>query len=302
MEVAIIIAAVVIVGAVALLITSRASTPGSSIGGAAAVQPFRLGPPLAEFHVKGEEALVTFAVPVPEGEPDEVLAELLSHEAVEVVRDKAHDLSIDHVRRVVVFGQRDGKSVEVSRVALETPGQLPPNVIPDLAPHASFVGFDPLAAMTSTPHPSPVAPPAASEGDLPPLASQIKLTKATEAGLRAQGFDPLSLTAGELGTGLLRLAGCTVNPQGTDTFVAVMEGNKTLVRVVDHAPGSYPELGEGAINQFVADFVQSGASAGLLFTDKYAPFSIYEREKREPRIRFVSRERIQDLVDAFSLA
>ncbi|MDH3426451.1 MAG: hypothetical protein OEM22_07260 [Acidimicrobiia bacterium] len=301
MLVAIIIAAVVIIGVVALLISSRSSSIRSSVGAQAATKPFRLAPPLAEFHVKGEEALVTFAVPVPEGETDKVLAKLLSHEAVEVVREKAHDLPIDQVRRVIVFGQRAGSTVEVGRVDLDTPGQLPPPMAPEAAPHASSVGFDPLAAVDAAPAVAPGVAPPVAEGELAPLASEITLTGSTEAGLRAQGFDPGSLTAGELGMGLLRLSGYTVNPRGPDSYAAVRAGKETFLRVVDHEPGGYPELEEKEINQFVADFVQSGAAAGLLFTEKYCPFGVYEREKREPRIRFVSRERIQDFVNAFSV-
>ena len=38
-----------------------------------------------------------------------------------------------------------------------------------------------------------------------------------------------------------------------------------------------------------------------LVSDKFSPFEVYERERREPRIRFVTRERLQKFVDALSL-
>ena len=55
------------------------------------------------------------------------------------------------------------------------------------------------------------------------------------------------------------------------------------------------------MRQFVVEFVNSGADRGLLISDKFSPFEVYEREKREPRIRFVTRERLQKFVDALSL-
>lgn len=298
MVVAIIIAAVVIIGVVVLLVSSRTATPTSQ---REAAGEFRLAPPVAEFHVKGEEALVTFAVPVPEGEPDEVLRQLLTHEAVEVVREKSHGLPMDQVHRVVVYGQRSGGPVELGRVDLETPGQLPPPVTPDLIPHASAVGFDPLQAVAGAPSAAPGLADVVKEGDLQRLASEIRLTSGAEAGLRAQGLDPGVLGAGDLGLGLMRMAGYAVTPSGPDSFTAAKAGKNTFVRVVEHASGEYPVLEDSAINQFVVDFVQSGAASGLLFTEKYCPFEVYERERREPRIRFVSRERIQSFVDAFSV-
>ncbi len=48
-------------------------------------------------------------------------------------------------------------------------------------------------------------------------------------------------------------------------------------------------------------FVSSGADRGLLFTDKYAPFMVYDKERREPRIRFISRERLQAFVDSVAM-
>ncbi len=75
-----------------------------------------------------------------------------------------------------------------------------------------------------------------------------------------------------------------------------------MVRVVDHNEGEYPELGEQAITGFLFDFASSGASRGLLVTDKYCPFSVYERERRDPRVRFLSRERLQQFVDAAAMS
>jgi hypothetical protein len=71
--------------------------------------------------------------------------------------------------------------------------------------------------------------------------------------------------------------------------------------VVPHLPGSHPELDESAIRKFVVDFGSSGADRGLLISEKYAPFEIYDRERRDRRIRFVTRERLAGFIDALAL-
>ena len=65
-------------------------------------------PQVAEFHVRGDEATVTFDVPLPNGDVDGVLKELLLHEAIEVVREKRHTLPIDMVTKVVALAGRIG--------------------------------------------------------------------------------------------------------------------------------------------------------------------------------------------------
>ena len=39
----------------------------------------------------------------------------------------------------------------------------------------------------------------------------------------------------------------------------------------------------------------------MLVTEKYGPFMVYDKERREPRVRFITRERLQTFVDGFSL-
>ncbi len=52
----------------------------------------------------------------------------------------------------------------------------------------------------------------------------------------------------------------------------------------------------------MVDFMSSKADRGLLISDRYGPFEVYEREKREPRVRFVTRERLQGFVDALTVS
>ena len=71
---------------------------------------------------------------------------------------------------------------------------------------------------------------------------------------------------------------------------------------MDHAPGEYPELSEQVINEFMVDYVSSGADRGILVSDKYAPFSIYDKERRESRVKYISRERLQHFVDSLMVS
>ena len=67
-------------------------------------------------------------------------------------------------------------------------------------------------------------------------------------------------------------------------------------------PGDHPEVADQLIDRFMADFAMSGCDRGLLVSDKYGPFEIYDKERRQPRVRFVTRERLQKMVDALALS
>ncbi len=260
-------------------------------------------PPVAEFHVRGTDALVYFDVPLPAGPTDEVLRDLLLHEAVEVVREKRHDLPIAQVTKVVAHGKHDGEPVAVGEVRLETPGELPPPVMPEHIAHASRVNLDLSSALASSPAAQPGVAAPSREKRLGPVGAELRLTGGLEAGLRAQGLDPAEMSAGDLVVAILRMTGQTVSAgPSADTVYATRGGERTLVRIVDHLPDSNPELSERDINRFMVDFGSSGASRGLLVTDKYSPFMVYERERREKRVRFLSRERLQHFVDAVAVS
>ncbi len=309
MGVVVAVVVVVVLAVVAVLAVQKGwfSRPGA--GAAAAptesggLDASRPRPPVAEFHVRGADALVHFDVPLPEGAVDEVLRDLLLHEAVEVVREKRHDLPIDHVTKVIAHGKRGGASAAVGEVRLETPGELPPPVMPEHVAHASRVSLDLSSAMASPPTAAPGVAAPRAEQRLGPVGAELRLTGGLEAGLRAQGLDPAAMTAGDLVVGLLRMTGHTLTAGAdADTVFATKGGERTLVRIIDHLPDDHPELSEKEVNRFMVDFGSSGASRGLLVTDKYAPFMVYERERRERRVRFLSRERLQHFVDAVAVA
>lgn len=261
-------------------------------------------PKLASFHVNGEAAEVTFDVPLAAEGADEIMKELLLADALEVVRDKKQTLPIDQVTRVVVHAGRPGNVVEVGVIELPERGQLPPPMIAAPQLHLGSVGFDPLDAMFSQSSgsvPETVARPA--DDTLGPIGDEIRLPRAVELGLRAQGIDPSDMDAGALVSGLLKLFGYGVSPAMREhSYTATKGGVTAYVRDVPHAPDDYPELDEKEMRSFLIEFIESKADKGFMVSDKYAPFSCYEMERSEPRIQFVTRERLQAFVDRLALS
>lgn len=260
-------------------------------------------PKVAEMHVVGDEARVTFDVPVPEGE-DEVLAELLTHEAVEVVREKRHTLPMGDVHHVVALAGRGGEVREMGRRTLDTPGTLPP-----ASPAMSILALGTIAAdplehqfeehIEHVPQTSAPAP----EDALRPIGQELLIPKAVDTGLRAQGIDPNRMSAAELVTGMLSLVGYHVVPGSAEgTWMATKGSSRTFISADPYEPGGYPEVDEETIRRFLIEFQSAGADRGLLVSEKYAPFEVYEKERREPRVRFVTRERLQKMVDSLALS
>lgn len=259
-------------------------------------------PAVESFHVRDNEAQVTFDVPFP-AEGDDVLGDLLLGEAVEVVREKRHTLPIDDVTEVVVFAGRENRQ-EVGRMSLLTPGVLPPpSRITDIL-NLHSIGVDPLAAeFEGDPAavPETVAP--STSDELGPLSEVVRLPRAVETGLRAQGVDPSDMSAAELVTGVLSLFGYTVSSGVVEGHHTATKGGSTTFIMSDHyTEGDYPEVEDAKIRSFVIAFEQSGADRGMFVSEKFAPFSIHDVERRDPRIRFVTRERLQKLVDSMSLS
>ena len=261
-------------------------------------------PQVAEFHVRGDEATVTFDVPLPSGDVDGVLKELLLHEAIEVVREKRHTLPIDMVTKVVALAGRVGDPRRVGVVDLPEPGVLPP---PSVAPptfQLGHIAYDPLEEEFAGEKPESVPSLADSKASdlLAPIGSELRLPRAVDLGLRAQGIDPDTMQSGDLVRSMLTMFGYRITPGLTDdTYVAEKAGVRTFVRQVPHVVGSYPELEDQSISRFVADFAGAKTNRALLVTDKFGPFEVYERERRDPRCRFITRERLQKFVDSMAL-
>lgn len=300
MAVVIAVGALAVVLAVTVIAQLRRRGRSEVVATAAvSVEASRPRPVVAEFHVQDGTARVHFEVPLPESGADEVLSELLGREAVEVVREKRHTLPIGDVTRVTALGRVGAEWREVASIGLATPGELPPPMLPALVPHAGRGDFDPFEHISGLPEHAPGLAEGRRGEDLEAL--RMRLPATASAGLRAQGVDPDGSDAIAVVLGLMRAAGYSIAPAGDDTFMAVLAGGRTLLRVVPHLPGSHPEVDETAIRRFVVDFGASGADRGILLSEKWSPFEIYERERRDRRVRFVTRERLQAFVDALAL-
>jgi hypothetical protein len=260
-------------------------------------------PEVAEFHVEGTVAKVRFDVPLPEGE-DDVLAELLVGEAIEVVREKRHTLPLSAVTEVVALAGR-GLHREVGRARLDQPGTLPPRVEGVNILNLSVLADDPLLKSFAVPETEHVRPGTADRvrsDELGPLSADLRLPKAVDTGLRAQGIDPATVSPGELVVGLLRLFGYQVTAAGLNGWFAAKGGERTYIVEDRYRPGEHPEIDESSIRRFMVEFGSAGVDRGMLISDKYGPFEMYELEKREPRVRFVTRDRLQKMVDSLSLS
>jgi hypothetical protein len=115
----------------------------------------------------------------------------------------------------------------------------------------------------------------------------------------------------DLVLGLLRVSGYDVHVGRTgmsdvqggraDIYGLMRDGKSTLLLILSHEDGSHPELDDSILAKFAAGFAQSSDDQAILVTDKYSPYSMYEREKREPRCVYITRERLQAFVDSFGL-
>ena len=262
-------------------------------------------PAVAEFGVEGHTARVRFDVPLPDGD-DEILSELLVAEAIEVVREKRHSLPLAAVTEVAASAGR-GEVREVGRAKLDLPGVLPPRVEGVNILNLSILANDPLAhsfsdAGAGSGDVRPGVAETVRSDELPPLSKELRLPRAVTTGLRAQGIDPAEVSPGELVVGLLKLFGYQVTAAGLSAWIASKAGERTYIVEDRYKPGDHPELDESVIRRFMVEFSSAGTDRGMLVTDKYGPLEIYTLERREPRVRFVTRDRLQKMVDSLALS
>jgi hypothetical protein len=305
----------VAVGAIAAVVFAvRAASGSRTPDGESMRSESRPRPVLADFHVTGSEANVCYDVPLPEGPAGSRLRDILSRDAVDVLREKReHGLPIDQVDHIRVCAMRDGEVAELAVVDLPEAGQLPELVAPELVPHAPVSGYDPLARLDKEKFRVDAGVDASSKAEgLPPFAEELHIPESVEAELRALGTDPREVTLNDLALDLLRIGGyqvsvdrlglMTLGGGAADVYHATKDGVRWLVVVVGHSSGEYPELSEGDINAMLIAVGRDNPDRALLVTDKFGPYIMYEKEKRDPRCRFITRERLQVFVDSFALS
>ncbi len=296
---------VVLIGIVWAIVSAVRSTTDSSFlsSDRAPEAQDRARPVLADFHVHDDTARLYYAVPLPDGDVDPHLRDLLCHDASLVLHEKrAHGLPIDQVIRAEVYGQRGGSPAEVAVLELEEPGEIPELAVPELVPHDVAGGYDPLVHLGEQEFDiRPGVGGSEPESGLPPFSNEIELAQSVEVQLRAVGVDPNNASLTEFSLALLKIGGYQVVPRTDDSYLAQKAGDTALIVVSEHSEGDHPELSEQAVNAFVIAVAQTSPERALLITDKYCPYIVYEKERSDPRCRFITRERLQPFVDSFAL-
>lgn len=159
---------------------------------------------------------------------------------------------------------------------------------------------DPLGAHFEAPAEAPQLADSVPRDAMSPAGSFVTIPDAWASQLREQGISLEGSSAADVVLGVLRAAGYNTNPKGANEY-EITKGRATTYLLVDpYDEAAHPEMDESDITRFVMAFINSKADNGLYVTDKFAPFSVYDREKRDKRIRFVSRERIQQFVNGIT--
>lgn len=265
------------------------------------------GPAVSAFHVRGETASTVFDVPLGAAEAGAHLVDLLSSAAVEHVRAKSSEgLPLDEVHRIEVSAMRSGQPEVIGTVELPSPGQLP-------EPSTSLSSAGPagglIAALNEVVADTSVSSQPSTKGSLDSVAEFVQLTGPSEARLRAVGVDPSTMSLMDLTLGLFRVGGYTVDADGKNLATAPdaavhnasKPGERLALVVFAHKEGDYPEIDERVFGELAVLAGQSNAQRTLLVSDKFGPYSMYERERRNKRLVCVTRERLQAFVDSFGL-
>ena len=271
--------------------------------------PFRPQPTVSDFHVRGSTASVVFAVPLGDTEVGPHLTDLLNANAVEYVRSKvASGLPLDGVEHIAVSAMRGDHRELIDTVDLPAIGQLPDEsalLNKEALPH------DPVASLQAVTADTTVAAPTSRSDTLEPVSQIVELTNPGEAHLRSLGVDPATMSLEDLIVGLFRINGYQIDTNRSGFAMASVEpdkilwisrdGRSSVLVIVDHVVGSYPELDDQVLSQFAVGVSQANPTKAILVSDKFSPYSMYERERRDDRLVFVTRERLQSFVDSFGL-
>jgi hypothetical protein len=255
-----------------------------------------------DFHVVGNEIVIDFAVPLPTSGDDDVLTELLVHHAAEIIRDRIRrGQPLGGIPLARIRARRGSQPVDVAELDLEADEGPPDLDFPQLLSALDSGGYDILARLAAGEGEVLPLEPSRRGDRLEPIRNELRLTAHLAAALRIQGIDPERMTMAELGPGLLRIAGYQITERGEGTYVAIGAGSSTYVAVISHRQGDYPELDQRQISSFLIAFARSHTDRGLVLTDKYGPYELYDKERANPKCRFVTRERFQAFVDAIAL-
>jgi hypothetical protein len=307
----ILIAVVILGGAIYAIKAVGASGSGASDQGSDARSSagVSLRPEVTDFHVKGDTASMVFNVPLGESEAGQHLVDLLSAAGVEHIRELVDDgLPLDGVARISVSAMRNGSPEQIAAVELPEVGTLPS---PADMPELHSVEHDPVAVLAAVVADESVTSAPTSTGTLESVSSFLELTGPCEARLRAAGVDTSTMSHSELCRGLMRIGGYIIDdaaPQASlssapeaEVFSVTRAGQRMRIVVLSHVEGEYPEVDDRVLAELSVLAASPNVDKVMLVTDKFSPYSMYDREKRSDSVVFVTRERLQAFVDSFGL-
>ena len=256
-----------------------------------------------DFHVQGETAQVYFDTAIPNTGADSVLVDLMRREAKRVLEDKASHLPIDGVHRIVVHGKRGSDSVEVTTVDLREPAAFGDESMPEALSAADVDPYeDPLAELHAMDFDRSSGYRSSDGDDLPPLSDELKIPAKVVEAVAGAGGTVAGMSLQDFVAGLLRASGYEVSMQSDTTGTARKAGVTTFLEFVEHTAGSHPELADSAVDGFAMKVMSSGADRGMLFTPKFGPYAIYDKERRNAKVKYMTRERLQAFVDSVAMA
>jgi len=257
-----------------------------------------------DFKVQGSTAHVYFDTHIPAGGADRVLVGLMGREALKVFESKANHLPLEAVKHVAAHGHQGDQTIEVTRVDVKRPVEMDHMDVPSedvvLADEVDVLADDPLADL----HAMEFSRGAGYRGgsdELPPLSSELEIPAKVVSAVAGLGGTIVGMSLEDFIAGLLHEAGYEVSRSAGGTGMARKAGVSTYLQFVEHIPGSHPELDEGAVDTFIVKFMSSGAQRGMLFTPKFGPYAIYEKERRNPKVKYMTRERLQAFVDSVAM-
>jgi hypothetical protein len=307
----IVLAVVIFGGAIYAIKAVGASRSGATDhdGDAKPSAGLSLRPEVTDFHVKGDTAAMVFNVPLGESEAGQHLVDLLTAAGVEHMRELVEDgLPLDGVARVTVSAMRNGTPEQIGTFELPEVGMLPSTT--DM-PVLQAVEHDPVAVLAAVVADESVTSAPTSTGTLEPVSSFLELTGPCEARLRAAGVDTSTMSHSDLCHGLLRIGGYVINdatPQASlasapdaEVFSVTRAGQRLQIVVLSHVEGDYPEVDDRVLAELAILAASPNVDKVMLVTDKFSPYSMYDREKRSDSVVFVTRERLQAFVDSFGL-
>ncbi len=283
-----------------------------SQGGAVAERPVASAIPTqaaaltnVDFKVEGATAHVYFDTHIPAEGADDVLVGLMGREAMRVFESKADHLPLEAIKHVVAHGHQGDDTIEVTVVDIKKPVEMDHMDVPsdDKVVMADEVHPD-ADDLLGDIHAMEFGRGGGYRGggdELPPLTQELAIPAKVVAAVAGPSGSIDGLSLEDFITGLLRTVGYDISKAPDGTSTARKGGVATYLEFVEHAAGSHPELDEHSVDAFIVKFMSSGAARGMLFTPKFRPYVIYEKERRNDKVKYMTRERLQAFVDSIAM-